>query len=394
MPEGTVAVEPPHGPPQAGDHRCSRPRRDNRRHVTTPPDPPIVAPSAGRWYGVWRVLRYVIGLAAVGAAIWAVTGKTNELRGATTYLSHMRWWWLAVAIGAEVASYLAYASLQRRLLLAGQVRVPMLPMTGITVAGSAIQYSLPGGVVFYVAYLFRQYRRFGANDVLAGWTIIAVNAVSFVTLALVATVGLALALSAGSTYDLVEAILGVVIAAILIVLAWAERARLLPHASRSIRVSQRLIRRPDPTRTPDAIINGWLDQVGAISPSRTDWAWAGTMAMSNWVADLGCLTFSFFAVGAGVPWRGLLLAYGAGQLATILPFTPGGLGVVEGSLTVALVTFGGGQASTVAAVLLYRLISFWLLLPVGWGAWTAMLVAGRRTGSAAPEEIEKEAAKA
>jgi putative heme transporter len=362
--------------------------------VTTPPDPSIVAPSAGRWYGVWRVLRYLIGLAAVGAALWAITGKTDELRGATTYLSHMRWWWLVVAVGAEGASYLAYASLQRRLLIAGKVRVPMLPMTGITLAGSAIQYSLPGGVVFYAAYLFRQYRRFGANDVLAGWTLIAVNAIAFVTLAFISVVGLALALSAGNAYDLVEAILGVVIVAVLIVLAWTERSRLLPHAARSIRLSQRLVHHPDPAHTPEAIIDSWLNQVGAITPRRTDWAWAGTMAMSNWVADLGCLTFSFFAVGAGVPWRGLLLAYGAGQLATILPFTPGGLGVVEGSLTVALVTFGGGQASTVAAVLLYRLISFWLLLPVGWGAWTAMLVAGRRSTavSSAAEEAHEAAA--
>jgi len=36
-------------------------------------------------------------------------------------------------------------------------------------------------------------------------------------------------------------------------------------------------------------------------------------------------------------WKGLLLAYGAGQLAADLPITPGGLGVVEGSLTIALV---------------------------------------------------------
>jgi uncharacterized protein (TIRG00374 family) len=103
-----------------------------------------------------------------------------------------------------------------------------------------------------------------------------------------------------------------------------------------------------------------------------------TMGMANWVADCSCLVMSFMAVGASVPWRGLLLAYGAGQLATVLPITPGGLGVVEGSLTVALVTFGGGKISTVAAVLLYRLISFWLLLPVGWGAWTILAVAGRR----------------
>ena len=40
------------------------------------------------------------------------------------------------------------------------------------------------------------------------------------------------------------------------------------------------------------------------------------MSMGNWVADCGCLTLSFLAVGAGVPWRGLLLAYGAGQLAS------------------------------------------------------------------------------
>ena len=78
-----------------------------------------------------------------------------------------------------------------------------------------------------------------------------------------------------------------------------------------------------------------------------------------------------------MPWRGLLLAYGAGQLATILPITPGGLGVVEGSLTVALVTFGGAQNSTVAAVLLYRLISFWLAVPVGWGAWGVLALVGR-----------------
>jgi len=352
-----------------------------------PPDVPIVAPSAGRWYRVWRVARYVVGLAAVGAAIWAVSGKTEELSGATTYLSHMRWWWLAVAVAAEASSYLAYSSLQRRLLWAGKVKIPVAPMMGISLAGSAIQNSLPGGVAFYLAYAFRQYRRFGASDVLSGWTLLAVNAVSFIALTCMAAVGLAMALSAGNAYDLVEAILGIVIVSFLVVLAWAERDRLLPHAAHWVRVSQRLIRHPSPEVPAETIIGRWIDQVVAVSPSNAVWARAATMAFSNWIGDLGCLVFSFFAVGAGVPWRGLLLAYGAGQLAVNLPITPGGLGVVEGSLTVALVTFGGGKDSTVAAVLLYRLISFWLLLPVGWGSWTAMLLLGRRARKAAPEAV-------
>ena len=79
-----------------------------------------------------------------------------------------------------------------------------------------------------------------------------------------------------------------------------------------------------------------------------------------------------------MPWKGLLLAYGAGQLAANLPITPGGLGVVEGSLTIALVAFGGAEASTVAGVLVYRLFNFWLLLPVGWGAWGVLTVQSRR----------------
>ncbi len=351
--------------------------RENRTSVTEPALPPIATRTAFRWAPVWRVGRYVIGLAAAGVAAWAISGKTDELEGATTYLAHLRWWWIAVALAAEAASYLAYASMQRRLLRAGEVNAPLATVTGVSLAGQAIQNSLPGGFVIYLAYVFRQYRRFGADDVLAGWTVLAVNVVSFVTLAGVAAVGLCLALSAGNAYDLVEAILGVVIAAALFVLAWAERLRLLPHLARSVRLSQRLIHRPEPGRTAEEIIGEWMGQIGAISPSRADWAWAVAMGLCNWLGDLACLAVSFLAVGAGVPWRGLLLAYGAGQLASALPITPGGLGVVEGSLTVALVTFGGGHISTVAAVLLYRLISFWLVLPAGWGAWTGMTIRAR-----------------
>src|SRR5205807_1603287 len=113
-------------------------------------------------------------------------------------------------------------------------------------------------------------------------------------------------------------------------------------------------------------------------PSRRVWAPAFVYASANWLWDCLALALSFAAVGAGVPWRGLLLAYGAAQLAINLPITPGGLGVVEGSLTIALVAYGGQQASTVATVVLYRLISFWGLLGVGWVSWAGLAWAARR----------------
>jgi uncharacterized protein (TIRG00374 family) len=94
---------------------------------------------------------------------------------------------------------------------------------------------------------------------------------------------------------------------------------------------------------------------------------------ANWLFDCACFAMMFLAVDSTIPWKGLLLAYGAGQLAANLPITPGGLGVVEGSITIALAAFAGShtgvQDSTVDAVLMYRAISFWLVLLVGWVLW-------------------------
>jgi uncharacterized membrane protein YbhN (UPF0104 family) len=112
---------------------------------------------------------------------------------------------------------------------------------------------------------------------------------------------------------------------------------------------------------------GWR-QVSAV----TGWGF------TNWILDCACFALCFPVIGAGVPWKGLLLAYGAGQLAANLPITPGGLGAVEGSITIALVAFGGARTSTVDAVLIYRLIAFWGELLFGWIAWGGLALGVRR----------------
>jgi hypothetical protein len=106
-------------------------------------------------------------------------------------------------------------------------------------------------------------------------------------------------------------------------------------------------------------------------------------ALGLWAFDCAALATSFLAVGAEVPWRGLLLTYGASQLAVNLPITPGGLGVVEGTMTIALVAFGGSERSIVPAVLCYRIVSFWGFLPVGWSSWAVMGIRARRQDRAA-----------
>jgi hypothetical protein len=99
----------------------------------------------------------------------------------------------------------------------------------------------------------------------------------------------------------------------------------------------------------------------------------------NWAFDCGCLVCSILAVSGHVPWQGVLVAYGVGQIAANLPLTPGGIGVVEGTMSMLLVAYGMHSGTALAAVLLYRIISFWSLVPIGWAFVGAL---GRRRGPA------------
>ena len=184
------------------------------------------------------------------------------------------------------------------------------------------------------------------------------------SLALVALIGLGIAADEGASLDLVPVI--VVIFALTVALGslFVYERPLRVVVTATMRISVYLFGRPrgDTAAQVERIMDwmtavrlGWT-QIGRIV------AW-GTV---NWLLDCACFAMMFRAIDAPIPWKGLLLAYGAGQLAATLPITPGGLGVVEGSITVALVAFGGAESSTVDAVLLYRIISFWFILALGW----------------------------
>jgi len=84
------------------------------------------------------------------------------------------------------------------------------------------------------------------------------------------------------------------------------------------------------------------------------------------VIDLLCLALSIRAAGVHIPWWGIILAWAAGAGGASLNLTPGGLGVVEAALTAALVALGVPGAAALTAVLLYRIISFWLAIAIGW----------------------------
>ena len=238
------------------------------------PDSPATGPTVAvsTRLRVWRILRYVIGLVLAGLAVYAVSGKTDELSGASAYIDHLNWAWVVLAAVAEAFSYVAFAGMQRRLLGAGHVRVALRPMTSISLAGDALQTDLPGGIIVSAAWSFRQFRRFGADEVLTGWVLVAMTAVSITSLSGLAAIGLAMAASTGSALGLVGAIIGlaVAIAAVGALRGPAACGWSATQAS-SVRLSQRI--RPVGRRAiPTELVEEALAKLAAISPSRVDWA--------------------------------------------------------------------------------------------------------------------------
>ncbi|HEX3623683.1 MAG TPA: lysylphosphatidylglycerol synthase transmembrane domain-containing protein [Acidimicrobiales bacterium] len=334
----------------------------------------------------WWALRIVPGLVALVVGVRVLASRRDELSGAASALGHVHVAWLGAAALAECASLGAYAGLQRRLLTAGGVTMGAAPIAGITLAGYAIQNSLPAGPAWSAVFAFREFRRRGIDAVLAGWTMVVAAVLSDVSLAVLGVAGVILAQRQAAGLDIVEVVGGaaaVIALAVVGVHRGVTTKRGLAFSARVLHWWQRVARRP--AGDARAIVDEAARRLRTVQPRRSDWASASAFALANWLFDCACLALAFGAVGAAVPWRGLLLAYGAGQLAANLPVTPGGLGVVEGSLSIALVLYGGAQASTVAAVLLYRILSFWAVLPLGWGSWGALRWVGRRATPVVPE---------
>jgi hypothetical protein len=224
----------------------------------------------------------------------------------------------------------------------------------MTFASQAVTNSLPGGSAVSAVYGFRWFRRFGADDTLAAWSLVGVLVASVVSLSLVAAIGLALATGEGASLDLVPVIVGVLLITMALGALFVYERPLRSAVSLAIRASRAVAGRPR------GDVAAQIEKVVAMATAvRLGWRQIVTITLwgvFNWLFDCACFAMMFLAVNASIPWKGLLLAYGAGQL----------------------VAFGGARVATVDAVLMYRVISFWLVLVVGWTLWGQLALQARR----------------
>ena len=86
------------------------------------------------------------------------------------------------------------------------------------------------------------------------------------------------------------------------------------------------------------------------------------------VAYILCLEASVLAFGGSVALTSVAVVYLTGSAIGSAVPTPGGIGAVEAALSAGLTAAGMLGAKAIGAVLLFRLVTFWLPVPIGWVA--------------------------
>ena len=95
------------------------------------------------------------------------------------------------------------------------------------------------------------------------------------------------------------------------------------------------------------------------------WEVALGASLARWLFEYGVLVCTLCGLSANPNPALVLLAFVVASVLGLLPFTPGGLGFVEAGLAATLAVAGISTGDALVATLVYRMLTFWLPIPLG-----------------------------
>jgi uncharacterized membrane protein YbhN (UPF0104 family)/tRNA A-37 threonylcarbamoyl transferase component Bud32 len=292
--------------------------------------------------------RTVVTMVASIAAIYLLAGELAQA-SLGHLLASADWGWGLVALALSAVTYGA-ASLSLQGFVAEKLNFFRTLL--VQLAGSFVTLVTPaavGGAALNVRYLQR--RKIPAPVAVA--SVAVSQSVAFVLHILLLTVVAAIA-GTGSDTPIRPPAWSYFVVAGLLVLAGAVLA--FPAGRRLVRA------RLSPTFGQ---VMPRLVEI-AQQPRRLAQAFGGALLLN--VTYISCLAACVSAFGTSVPIAKIGVVYLTGvALGSLIP-TPGGLGAVEAALTAGLTAAGVAGGVAVSSVLLFRLLTFWLPVPVGWAA--------------------------
>jgi glycosyltransferase 2 family protein len=299
----------------------------------------------------------VVTIAMAALALWALIPQFLGVGSLWGELLNANLWWAAAAIALSAITYIGAA-----IALDGSLseRIPLGPNVGVQIATSFVGVAAPGGGLALTAR-FLQKR---GIDTATAVSAVGVDTIAGLIVHLTLT-GLFIALAGSSglqTFDLPSTTtIGLIAAGVALVTAvgialpWSRSlltTRVLPATKRSLTNIAEIARQP-----------GKMIEL-----------FGGSLTIT--MGYILALAVSVSAFGAGPAFTSIALVYLVGSIVSSAAPTPGGIGAVEATLIAGLTSAGMASTTAVAAVILFRLATFWIPLLPGWGA----LVVLQRSG--------------
>jgi len=304
-----------------------------------------------------------------------IAGARHSLR----LLASVRVPYVIAGVLLEAAAIVAYARLTQAVLPQGN-RPPLATVLRIDLATMAASHIVPGGSAAGAGLGYRLLTGVGVRGTDAGFALATQGLGSALVLNVLLWLGLLVSIPRRGFNPLYGT--AAIVGSLLIggfALAVLSLTRGEDRTARVVcRIASHL-----PLVDGDGltrVLHRVAQRLRVLGADRRLLARAALWASANWLLDAASLWVFVAAFGHRVDIDGLVVAFGLANVLAAIPLTPGGLGVVEAILTSALVGFGTPRGAAVLGVVIYRLVNFWLPIPVGGLAYLSLKVGPASAG--------------
>ncbi|HEU4738306.1 MAG TPA: lysylphosphatidylglycerol synthase transmembrane domain-containing protein [Solirubrobacterales bacterium] len=277
--------------------------------------------------------------------------------------------WIAIAIGFNVVAYATYIALFKAVVGGDALRLTWKETYEINMAGVAGTLLFSAGGAGGIAVTYWALRKAGMprRDVARRMVAFVSLHYAFYPIALI-VFGVLLrtgVLNGKSSVELTIIPAGVagllIILGVLVAFIPPDSDRRLARFAHSER-SRNWLRSAG--KIPATLGEGFRFALGLFAhPRRGGLAVLG--AAGFWAASIGVLWASFHAFGVHVPLAVVVQGFFLGMVANLFPLAPAGVGAVDAGMIGAFVLFGIPEETVFPAVLIFRLVAFWMPIPPG-----------------------------
>lgn len=310
----------------------------------------------------WLRRGSLILLALLGIEYFAIPEVVGASRN-LDLLGRLNPAWLGVGVGLETASILSYVMLLRAVIPGAAPRYGRL--VRIVLATTALAHTVPGGAAGGAGLGYRLLTLEGIEGSDAAFTLGT------------AAIGSAAMLNAMLWVALIVSVPIAGVHPIYVAIAWLGATAMLgtsgliytftrgqTGAVRVVRAIGRHIPRLGADRL-EQVVHDVGHAISHLSHDRGLLRRAVLWAAANWLLDAASLWSFLAALGRYVNPLELFIAYGIANVLGAIPVVPGGLGIIDASAATLLVGFGTVRTVATLGVIGWRLVNFWLPIPIG-----------------------------